>query len=231
MKKKKSYRDRVRTNVIDSMKALIVATSKLNIPIEDEESKIRAEKIKKITNIEEYSQEIGEDLKKLWENKSIQDVLLQRSKFQLIDSTEYFFQNIDRINDFKYTPNESDILRCRVKTTGIVEVDFSIQGSNFKLVDVGGQRNERKKWIHCFEGVSAIVFVVSLNEYDLKCYEDDSTMRMKESLFLFEEICNSKFFQTTPILLILNKEDLFKKKNKRSWFESMFWKIWRWKRL
>jgi len=39
---------------------------------------------------------------------------------------------------------------------------------------------------------------------------------MKESLFLFEEICNSKFFQTTPILLILNKEDLFKKKNKRS---------------
>jgi len=47
------------------MKALIVATSKLNIPIEDEESKIRAEKIKKITNIEEYSQEIGEDLKKV----------------------------------------------------------------------------------------------------------------------------------------------------------------------
>jgi guanine nucleotide-binding protein G(i) subunit alpha len=60
--------------------------------------------------------------------------------------------------------------------------------------------------------VAAIVFVVSLSEYDLKCYEDDSTMRMKESLVLFDEICNSKFFQNTPIILLFNKDDLFKKK-------------------
>jgi len=62
---------------------------------------------------------------------------------------------------------------------------------------------KEKKWIHCFEGVSAIVFVVSLNEYDLKCYEDDSTMRMKESLFLFEEICNSKFFSSNTNSFII----------------------------
>jgi len=35
----KSYKDRVRTNVIDSMKSLINATSKLNMPLEDDESK------------------------------------------------------------------------------------------------------------------------------------------------------------------------------------------------
>jgi len=73
---------------------------------------------------------------------------------------------------------------------------------------------KEKKWIHCFEGVAAIVFVVSLSEYDLKCYEDDSTMRMKESLVLFDEICNSKFFQNTPIILLFNKEDLFRQKIK-----------------
>jgi len=104
-----------------------------------------AEKIKKISNIEEYTQEIREDLKKLWGDNIIQAVLQERSKFQLYDSTEYFFQNIDRINDSKYQPNYNDILRCRVKTTGIVEVDYNIQKSLFKLVDVGGQRNERKK--------------------------------------------------------------------------------------
>ena len=26
-------------------------------------------------------------------------------------------------------------------------------GTVFEMYDVGGQRNERKKWIHCFEGM------------------------------------------------------------------------------
>jgi len=44
----------------------------------------------------------------------------------------------------------------------------------FRIVDVGGQRSERKKWIHCFEGVTAVIFVSALNEYDLVLAEDDS---------------------------------------------------------
>ena len=42
-----------------------------------------------------------------------------------------------------------------------------------RMVDVGGQRSERKKWIHCFEGVTAIVFCVSLSAYDLVLAEDE----------------------------------------------------------
>ncbi|VEL20170.1 unnamed protein product [Protopolystoma xenopodis] len=45
----------------------------------------------------------------------------------------------------------------------------------FRLFDVGGQRSERKKWIHCFEGVTAIIFIVALNEYDLGLAEDQGT--------------------------------------------------------
>jgi hypothetical protein len=33
----------------------------------------------------------------------------------------------------------------------------------FRMFDVGGQRSERKKWIHCFEGVTAIIFCVALS--------------------------------------------------------------------
>ena len=40
-------------------------------------------------------------------------------------------------------------------------------------MDVGGQRSERKKWIHCFEGVTAIVFCVALSAYDLVLAEDE----------------------------------------------------------
>lgn len=83
------------------------------------------------------------------------------------------------------------------------------------MIDVGGQRNERKKWIHCFEGVTAIIFVTALSEYDQKCYEDDETNRMKESLLLFDEICNSRWFADTSIILFLNKDDLFREKIKK----------------
>ena len=40
------------------------------------------------------------------------------------------------------------------------------------MFDVGGQRSERKKWIHCFEGVTAIIFIVAMSEYDLTLAED-----------------------------------------------------------
>jgi len=53
---------------------------------------------------------------------------------------------------------------------------------------------------------------VALSEYDLKLYEDDTTNRMKESLKLFREICNSKWFVDTSMILFLNKKDLFAQK-------------------
>ena len=42
------------------------------------------------------------------------------------------------------------------------------------MYDVGGQRNERKKWIHCFENVTAVIFVAALSAYDQVLYEDSS---------------------------------------------------------
>jgi hypothetical protein len=50
-----------------------------------------------------------------------------------------------------------------------------------RLFDVGGQRSERKKWIHCFEDVTAIIFCVAMSEYDQVLHEDETTV----SLFYF----------------------------------------------
>ena len=47
----------------------------------------------------------------------------------------------------------------------------------FRLFDVGGQRSERKKWIHCFEDVTAIIFCVAMSEYDQVLHEDETTVR------------------------------------------------------
>lgn len=87
-----------------------------------------------------------------------------------------FLDDLDRLGKKEYMPTEQDILRTRVKTTGIVEVHFSFKCLNFKLFDVGGQRSERKKWIHCFEDVTAIIFCVAMSEYDQVLHEDETTV-------------------------------------------------------
>lgn len=42
------------------------------------------------------------------------------------------------------------------------------------MFDVGGQRSERKKWIHCFENVTSIIFCVALSEYDQVLLEESN---------------------------------------------------------
>ncbi|CAB1314634.1 unnamed protein product [Coregonus sp. 'balchen'] len=78
-----------------------------------------------------------------------------------------------------------------------------------EMFDVGGQRSERKKWIHCFEGVTSIIFCVALSAYDLVLAEDEEMNRMHESMKLFDSICNNKWFTETSIILFLNKKDLY----------------------
>jgi len=111
-----------------------------------------------------------------------------------------------------FVPNNDDILRARVRTTGIVENRFEVENNHFQIFDVGGQRNERKKWIHCFEGVTAVLFVCAISEYDQTCFEDESTNRIAEALTLFEDIANSQFFKSSSMILFLNKRDLFAEK-------------------
>ena len=102
------------------------------------------------------------------------------------------------------------------------------------MFDVGGQRSERKKWIHCFENVTSIIFCVALSEYDQVLLEESNQVclrvafvhwlwlrprcqnRMMESLVLFDSVVNSRWFMRTSIILFLNKVDLFKQKLGRS---------------
>lgn len=60
-------------------------------------------------------------------------------------------------------PDEQDCVMARVITTGIVTTEFDHSPVHYQLIDVGGQRNERRKWIHCFDDVTAIIYLVNLN--------------------------------------------------------------------
>lgn len=49
------------------------------------------------------------------------------------------------------------------------------------MVDVGGQRNERRKWLHCFENVALIIFIAALSEYDQVLAESDNQVNSKST--------------------------------------------------
>jgi len=159
------------------------------------------------------NEDIAQHITTLWHEEAIQQIYSNRAIYHIDDSSSYFFDSIDRIGDIdNYLPTDMDILYVRYRTTGVIESKFSILGSNFHIFDVGGQQSERKKWIHCFENVTAVIFVASLSCYDELMFEDDSVNCMVDSLSLFNEICNLQWFVTTPIILFLNKKDLFEKK-------------------
>jgi guanine nucleotide-binding protein G(i) subunit alpha len=84
------------------------------------------------------------------------------------------------------------------------------------LFDLGGQRSERKKWVHHFENVHSIIFVVNLAEYDQVLLEESSQNRMMESLVLFDSVVNSRWFMRTSVILLLTNVGLFKRKLDRS---------------
>mmetsp|Transcript_590 Transcript_590/g.781 ORF Transcript_590/g.781 Transcript_590/m.781 type:complete len:357 (-) Transcript_590:374-1444(-) len=199
-------------NVIQSAMVLAEANTSLSLPCHCPDAKAAIEKL--VGNETIIDENLAGHLDKFWKDEGIQSTYAERAKFQLTDSTAYFFEKISEIASAGYIPSEQDVLRSRVRTTGIVENSFEIDGNQFKMFDVGGQRNERKKWIHCFENVTAVLFVTAISEYDQMLFEDESTNRMDESLNLFDEICNSRWFRETAIILFLNKCDLFAEKIK-----------------
>jgi hypothetical protein len=101
-------------------------------------------------------------------------------------------------------------------------VEFNVRNLNYRVFDMGGQRSERKKWIHCFEDVTTILFIVAISEYDQALFEDESVNRMSEAFTLFDAICNSPWFTSTPMILFMNKSDLLQEKLKSNPIEKYF---------
>lgn len=213
------YRPVVYSNTIQSLMAIIRAMGQLRIAFADPSRADCARQFFTLASAAEEGEltpELVILMKKLWSDAGVQHCFSRSREYQLNDSAAYYLNALDKISLPNYVPSQQDVLRTRVKTTGIVETQFSFKGLHFKMFDVGGQRSERKKWIHCFEGVTAIIFCVALSGYDLVLAEDEEMNRMIESMKLFDSICNSKWFIETSIILFLNKKDLFEEKITRS---------------
>ncbi|KAI1719115.1 g-protein alpha subunit domain-containing protein [Ditylenchus destructor] len=214
----RAKRNMVYGNAIQAMFFILSGMHKLRLPFTSQACQehgrlIHAVMAKNAETEDPMRENVYTALKELWADKGVQASLgSHRAEFYVPDCAEHFLDSMDRIYAADYIPTTQDILFLRVATMGVIEVSFKIKEKTWRVFDVGGQRSQRKKWIHCFDDVRALIFVTAMSEFDQVLMEDGTTNRLQESLQLFKQVCNNKYFIDTSIILFLNKKDLFEEK-------------------
>jgi guanine nucleotide-binding protein G(i) subunit alpha len=122
---------------------------------------------------DEIPRDVAHALRGLWRDPGVRAAVGRSGEFQLNDNAVYYFNAIDRMSDPQYLPTDEDIIRSHEQSTGVAETTFQVGELKYRVIDADGVRAERKKWIHCFEDVTALV---SLSEYDQMLYEDESVV-------------------------------------------------------
>ncbi|CAH8465355.1 unnamed protein product [Schistosoma curassoni] len=176
---KYAFKTLVYQNIFLAMQTMCDALCALSIELEYPVNQENMELIIKVDleDSVELTPERINAIRQLWADQGMKECYERRREFQLSDSSKYYLNNFDRIADPDYLPSLQDILRVRVPTTGIIEYPFNLDSTVFRIVDVGGQRSERRKWIHSFESVTSIIFLSALNEYDQVLVENKNEMK------------------------------------------------------
>lgn len=154
----------------------------------------------------------------LWKDPSVKQRLREK-RIRVEEGSGFFLDEISRITALRYFPNDQDVLKARLKTTGVVEHSFSIADSQrrlipWKIYDVGGARNQRHAWAPYFEDVNAIIFLAPISAFDQVLAEDPEVNRLEDSVMLWRSVVSNKLLAHVSIILFLNKVDLLQAKLK-----------------
>nr|XP_021523216.1 guanine nucleotide-binding protein G(olf) subunit alpha [Aotus nancymaae] len=205
----------IRKNVKDAIVTIVSAMSTIipPVPLANPENQFRSDYIKSIAPITdfEYSQEFFDHVKKLWDDEGVKACFERSNEYQLIDCAQYFLERIDSVSLVDYTPTDQDLLRCRVLTSGIFETRFQVDKVNFHMFDVGGQRDERRKWIQCFNGD----FYALSRKWGYSFNLATSVLEHFHILVYVKFVYLFLFFRwlrTISIILFLNKQDMLAEK-------------------
>ncbi|KAF4625325.1 hypothetical protein G7Y89_g12839 [Cudoniella acicularis] len=223
-----SHKQAVKRNVLDAMRSML-AVAKIARGELDQTTNANVELLsRKIEGIGSNSGEITINkatvtaVEALWANEQFRKIFSESTDVYVPDSASYFIEEIQRIAQETYIPVETDILRTKTKTTGIYETRFNMESLSIHLFDVGGQRSDRRKWIHSFENITSILFTVDLSSYDQVLLEESNQNGMMESLVLFDSIVNSHWFRHASIILFFCNIAEFKQKLSHSPLSNYF---------
>ncbi|KIK65888.1 hypothetical protein GYMLUDRAFT_239570 [Collybiopsis luxurians FD-317 M1] len=203
--------------VLEAMEEMELKVSEENLPFVD-----LIENAPDIRDGEPFPPSYHTPLASLWADPNLQQAYERGNEAALPENLIYYFSNLDRLFEPGYQPTEQDIIHARARTIGITETTFSLKDHEMLMVDVGGQKSERRKWIHCFQDVTSILFLVSLSGYDQCLVEERDANQMQDAMTIWDSICHSQWFKQTSIILFLNKNDLFEKKIPHSDIKNFF---------
>ncbi|KAJ3565844.1 hypothetical protein NPX13_g7346 [Xylaria arbuscula] len=144
-------------------------------------------------------------------NDDFQSALKLGTAYEFHDNSEYLIRNFERLAGQSINgsvPTHEDVLRTRVRTTGIHKTELKYNGAKCLLHDVGGGRWERNKWILAFEHTATIIFLVDTTGYGRALCEDRGGDRMLEQFTLWESLVNYCDFTDTRFLIVFTKMDL-----------------------
>eukprot|EP01083_Nonionella_stella_P008295 23869_1 len=220
----RKYRDIVYENLIHILSTL--AGNCVALKYENEEA--NKEHIARLINSDvksallgfETNEELKTCLSAVWADSGIKKTFDRRHEFVLMDNALYLLECMPRIMLEDYMPTFTDVVYTRAVTTGITKENFIFETrkgtkERYELVDVGGQRTERRKWIQCFEDVLGILFCIALSGYDQVLWEDNNVNRFEEALGLLDRMCNDdkyKPLRKAKFIIFLNKRDIFREK-------------------
>jgi len=161
----------------------------------------------------------------LWSDGGIRTTFQRKGEYSTLHplqvSTEYFMDHLDRITERSYLPITEDIVRVRKQTKGVIQYEFVVTDIQFKITDVGGDREERDRWINFLQTkITCVIFIGAIDEYDTMFHEnnDDGAEknRLSESIELFAAIQNYSWLDHTTFILFMNKVDVFQEKIQNS---------------
>ncbi|XP_041072519.1 guanine nucleotide binding protein (G protein) alpha v1 isoform X2 [Carcharodon carcharias] len=186
-----SFKPAVLDNLLSSMKFVLQGMGVLRINLTNPKNTIHAQTVLSCGRCfdEDYAlfPFMAHALCCLWVDQGVKLAASRGYEFELNDSAHYFFLNMSRITAPEYKPTQMDLLRVRLRTTGVIETQFKINNLIIRLYDVGGQRTERRKWIGCFEDMRAVLFVAALSGYDMNLLEEPSVILFLNKIDLFQE--------------------------------------------
>jgi len=187
------FKEVIKRNCFDSIRHFLRFAREKDVQLPDKLNGL----VDDIISAESLTPGVAKIISKFGNSNEI-EVLTQEydNKLQIPSSSIYFWKEARRIAPSDFTPTKDDIILSKLKTVGIYDIKFVVENILFTMVDVGGQRSERRKWYHCFDSVSAIIYFTAVDEYDGKVLEEDNvTDRFIESLNLFGKL--SDFFKKT----------------------------------